>query len=268
MSLTGLVEFVTIRRMENEAPIDSPLGPRGLRAVIFDYGNTLVQFTAPQIEHCDRALAECLERLFGPVDRDRLRTLGHADRRAPYCGEFREINVETITANLIRKLFDREPEPEHIEHVVRTRLRSFVEVIEIEAQLTNLLLRLKQRYKLGLLSNFPCTQSIHESLEKIALAGLFDAVVVSADVGHVKPHPLPFRTILDRLGVEPGEAVYIGDNWLGDIQGAKRIGLRAVHTRQWDTPEKFDREVGDHEPDLVIDHLGELAEHLLPEVVA
>ncbi len=251
--------------MNDETPPHSPLGPNRLKAVIFDYGNTLVQFAAPQIEHCDNALAACLERLFGPVDRDRLRELGHADRRAPYCGEYHEIDVATITTNLIRQLFSREPDPEHVEQVVNERMRSFIEAIEIDAQLTNLLLRLKQRYKLGLLSNFPCAQSIRASLEKIALTGLFDAVVVSVEVGHVKPHPLPFATILDRLGVEAAEAVYIGDNWLGDIQGAKRIGLRAVHTQQWDTPEKFDRQAGDHDPDLVIEHLCDLGDHLLPE---
>ena len=77
-------------------------------------------------------------------------------------------------------------------------------------------------------------------------------------MGRVKPHPLPFRTILGELDVAPLEALYVGDNWLGDIQGAKRIGMRAAFIVQWETPEKFDRRPDDHEPDLTISHLSEL----------
>ena len=127
---------------------------------------------------------------------------------------------------------------------------------------TALLARLSERFKLGLVSNYPCGQSVRDSLARNGLAEFFDAIVVSADVGHVKPHPRPFKTALDQLGVTPQRALYVGDNWFGDVQGAKRLGMQAVHTTQYDTPEKFDRQPNDHDADLTIARLDELPQHL------
>ena len=89
-----------------------------------------------------------------------------------------------------------------------------------------------------------------------------DAIVVSGEVGYVKPHRLLFSTVADKLGIEPHQAVFVGDNWLGDVQGAKRFGMWAVHTVQFDTLEIFDREDGHHDADLTIRHLRELEAHL------
>ena len=61
------------------------------------------------------------------------------------------------------------------------------------------------------------------------------------------------------MGVQPEATLYVGDNWLGDIQGAKRFGMRAAWITQYVPYEKFDREPGHHEPDLIIEHLQELA---------
>src|SRR5262249_43328437 len=103
---------------------------------------------------------------------------------------------------------------------------------------------------------------IRASLDRTGIARRMDAVVVSGEVGHVKPHPLLFRTVLGQLGVEPREALFVGDNWLGDVQGAKRAGMWAAHTLQFDTLEVFDRETGHEEADLVLRHLSELEGYL------
>jgi putative hydrolase of the HAD superfamily len=238
------------------------LGGNGLKAVVFDYGNTLIEFAEQQIRRCDLALAEALEALYGPVHHERLTAIRNADRRAPYQGDFRENDLAQITAALVRALYDVDCESDALERLLNVRHDSLVESIRAEAHVIELIEQLRARYKVGLLSNYPCGKAIRASLKRERLDGCFDAVVVSADVGHVKPHELPFRTVLGQLGVEPHEAVYIGDNWLADIQGAKRVGMRAVLTRQYDTPEKFDPQPGDHQPDAVIGHLRELTVHL------
>ena len=227
----------------------------GISAVVFDYGNTLIEFGTEQIEACDLALARTLDRVFGSVDEQQLRIIRSMDRRAAYAGEYREQDLTDISTAMVRRLYHCEPDAAALEDHV-------VEAITAPDYLHGLLDTLSQRYRLGLLSNYPDGVAIRATLERLDLEKYFQAVVVSGDVGHVKPHPLPFETVLDRLGVGPEEAVYVGDNWLGDIQGAKQVGMAAVYTLQYDTPEKFERREGDRDPDLTIHHLTELLDHL------
>lgn len=50
----------------------------------------------------------------------------------------------------------------------------------------------------------------------------------AADVGCLKPYPLIFSTALHCLGLEPGEVVFVGDEPLADIVGARSAGMRAI----------------------------------------
>ena len=236
--------------------------PSGLRAVVFDYGSTLIEFGEKQIGLCDRALTDLLGELYGPVDRAKVKEIRDRDRRAPYEGEFRENDLAGISSALVRGLFGVEPSPDELERILYVRYTSFVGAIEVEDYVAGFLDALREDFRLGLLSNYPDGPAIRDSLKKIGLHDRFDAVVVSGDVGHVKPHALPFRTVLEKLGVQPHEAIYVGDNWLGDIQGSKRVGMSAAHILQWDTPEVFERQPGDHDADLTIQHLTDLLEYL------
>jgi putative hydrolase of the HAD superfamily len=63
-------------------------------------------------------------------------------------------------------------------------------------------------------------------------AGLTDAVdlaVTSARAGARKPHPRIFDHTLDRCGLAPGEALFVGDTWVPDVEGPLAAGMRAVH---------------------------------------
>ncbi|MHB1156117.1 MAG: HAD family hydrolase [Phycisphaerales bacterium] len=236
--------------------------PPPLKAAIFDYGNTLIEFSQTQIRRCDNALGELLKREFGPFDSSLFDQIRHADRMAPYTGEYRENVMEVIAGKLVKQLYDREPTVEQLERMLQTRLEVFVESIETSPEVIALLGRLKKRYKLGLVSNYPCGRAIRASLDRTGIGAYMDVVVVSGDVGHVKPHPRPFEAALSQLNVAANEAIYVGDNWLGDVQGAKRLGMRCAHIVQWDTPEKFDRQPGDHEPDYVLGNLLELERYV------
>lgn len=56
---------------------------------------------------------------------------------------------------------------------------------------------------------------------------LFDVVVDSCEVGLRKPDPAIFRLTCERLGVEPGEAVFLDDS-PGHIDSARALGLRTI----------------------------------------
>jgi putative hydrolase of the HAD superfamily len=78
--------------------------------------------------------------------------------------------------------------------------------------------------KLGLLSN-----SSRDLDEFVAHHGLVvDAVLTSHVHGKTKPHRTIFRAMLERLQVEPPEAVMVGDTIEDDVEGALAVGMRAV----------------------------------------
>lgn len=52
--------------------------------------------------------------------------------------------------------------------------------------------------------------------------------ISAADVGWLKPHPRIFEAALACLGVQPQEAVFVGDNPVPDIAGAQNAGMRGV----------------------------------------
>ncbi len=52
-----------------------------------------------------------------------------------------------------------------------------------------------------------------------------DAAIGSGAFGRTKPHPTIFRAVLERLGVEPGDAAMIGDSPEDDVEGARASGI-------------------------------------------
>ena len=84
--------------------------------------------------------------------------------------------------------------------------------------------------RIGLISN--TQRPLDEFAAHFALQGLIGAAVSSAEHGYLKPHPSIFETALAALGVEACEAVMVGDSVKHDIEGARRIGMRAVLVRR------------------------------------
>jgi len=68
-------------------------------------------------------------------------------------------------------------------------------------------------------------------LDAAGLASRFGHVIISEEVGHRKPQPEIFRHALDLFGVQPDEAVMVGDSLDYDIAGAHAAGLATVWLR-------------------------------------
>ena len=62
--------------------------------------------------------------------------------------------------------------------------------------------------------------SVTESLARAGLAHLFEFVIDSHDVGVSKPDPRIFEAALQRMGVDPSQAWYVGDSVFHDVNGA------------------------------------------------
>jgi putative hydrolase of the HAD superfamily len=65
-------------------------------------------------------------------------------------------------------------------------------------------------------------------LEGLGLAALLDAIVLPSDAGASKPDRRIFALALERLGVAPEHALFVGDDAGRDLAGARAAGLQAV----------------------------------------
>ena len=83
------------------------------------------------------------------------------------------------------------------------------------------------RYNLGLISN-GMTPFQERNFRGLGIASMFGSVIVSAAVNLRKPDSAIFHLACSELGVRPEEAVYVGDNPITDIEGAKDAGLRTI----------------------------------------
>ncbi len=84
---------------------------------------------------------------------------------------------------------------------------------------------LKNRYKLGLLSNVGLGSM--ERKMPPDLLSLFDAVIISAEVKLLKPDPEIFRYAALKLQVPPEKILFIDDNE-EYLKGAEKIGMKGI----------------------------------------
>lgn len=73
-----------------------------------------------------------------------------------------------------------------------------------------------------------CTHELPVFLAQLPVAPLLDAQVFSVQVGRCKPDPAIYLTACDRLGVPPGNCLYVGDGGSRELTGAVAAGLDAV----------------------------------------
>jgi putative hydrolase of the HAD superfamily len=96
----------------------------------------------------------------------------------------------------------------------------------INPQVVELIGRLFGRVKLAVCSNSP--PGLTQWLVDWEIDHFFDEVFCSGDEGIVKPDPAVYRTTVARLGVEPGEAVFVDDAW-ENVAAAAEEGLGTIH---------------------------------------
>lgn len=88
---------------------------------------------------------------------------------------------------------------------------------------------LRQRYTLGIISNF--YGNVATLCQECGLAALCDVIIDSAQVGVSKPERRIFTLALEQLGCAPHTAVYVGDSFERDVIGAKTAGLHTIWLR-------------------------------------
>ncbi|OIV35386.1 hypothetical protein BIV57_21910 [Mangrovactinospora gilvigrisea] len=109
--------------------------------------------------------------------------------------------------------------------------------------------------KVGVLSNTVWPRSWHRSwFERDGVLDLIDGDVYSSEIAWTKPHPEAFAAAMSAVGAErPERCVFVGDQLLADVHGAKAAGMRAVFV-----PYSSGMPVSETAPDAVIRSLAEL----------
>jgi epoxide hydrolase-like predicted phosphatase len=188
-----------------------------IRAVLFDFGGVLVRMVddRPRIELAQQ-LGIRLEQL------DNLVFFSESARKA----SMGEISVE-MHWEAVRKALAIAPEamPEFLEQ--------YWSADDVNWELLEYIRRLHPQYKVGLLSN--AWDNLRHTLHtRWNIDGLFDELVISAEVKMIKPDPRIFHLALERLHVLPSETVFI-DDIDENVLAARNEGLLAIHhqdTRQ------------------------------------
>jgi putative hydrolase of the HAD superfamily len=102
-----------------------------------------------------------------------------------------------------------------------------------------------------------------DEVRAFGLDQLLETIVISCEVGYMKPHPRIFHAALERLGVEADECLMVGDNLRADVEGAKTLGMLAVWRRPppgepvEETTDEPETE-GPVQPDYTINQIAEL----------
>jgi HAD superfamily hydrolase (TIGR01509 family) len=197
-----------------------------IRGVLFDAGNTLVWLDHPFLvellnEHGfatdEQAILEAEYDAKILLD-EMVRTGGvpnEAVRGRVYFGEiFRRLGVaDAEFAPLAQRLWAR-----HAERNLWSGVRE---------RTAETLGELRQRgLRLGVISN--ADGRVEALLDLLGLGEYFDFVIDSHLVGVEKPDPRIFRMGLERMGLEPEEAVYVGDVYEIDVVGARGVGMRSI----------------------------------------
>lgn len=80
--------------------------------------------------------------------------------------------------------------------------------------------------RMGVVSNFEAW--LEPLLERLGVTRYFPIRVISGIEGVEKPDPRIFEIALERAGVAPGEAAYVGDHPLFDVEAAAGVGMLPV----------------------------------------
>ena len=240
----------------------------GVRAVLFDFGHTLMDFGRTEealrgaYSFVQRRLANWVEDRTPPEVDDLVeRIADEVDRMVQRSYEQRrleELDIVELFDDAFTALGYKLP-PELVREVVELDHEALVNSVRIEPETMDILEKLKaDGLKLGLVSNVSqLPELLHRDIKTFGIAPFLDGVAFSSEIGVRKPRPQIFEHVLSEVGVAPNEAIFVGDRLVDDIAGAQAVGMRAVLTRQYrkEEPDSI-------APDAVIEHITELPDVL------
>jgi HAD superfamily hydrolase (TIGR01549 family) len=200
-----------------------------IEAILFDWNNTLVEFTWDDV-------------LLEEGHRAGLAAAGSDQDAAAFTARYRELVLKDATPSDGYGDLLRELGVEHADAFADAEHEVWRPAHEALGSAQALLDSLRSRgLKTGLVANsWPDpARLLRADVEAFGLAEQLDVIVFSEEVGFRKPQPEIFLHALEQLGVEPENAMFVGDRLDTDVQGAAQVGMATVQAlwfRADDTP--------------------------------
>jgi putative hydrolase of the HAD superfamily len=235
-----------------------------IQALLFDVNGTLVDIeTDERMEEAYRAIAHFLTYQGIALHRGETLDLYFQVMKEQFGAskeQFPEFDVVAVWREILRRhasAYTRSLPPEKLElmplfiaemqrGISRKRLCAFPHGPEVLAHL-------KIHYRLAIVSDAQSAYAVPELMEA-GLAQYFDPIVISGDYGYRKPDRRLFQTALDRLGVRPEHAIFVGNDRYRDVFGAQQLGMKTVLFASGQAA----HHAHDAEPDYIIYHFSEL----------
>jgi putative hydrolase of the HAD superfamily len=200
-----------------------------LEAVLFDYGDTLLEFRLDD-ELWLGAMRDMLAAAGGPPERAAdLR--GEIERRVTELtadpDDHAELVYEEVVAEALAAV-GTSPGPELLRTAIEAQHRGWLGARRLHPKAHWLLQEVRARgLRLGIVSNtFDPPDLLHADLVSDGVTERVDAIVFSSELGLRKPAPEIYRAALDALDVEPANALFVGDRVREDVQGPAALGMR------------------------------------------
>ena len=223
-----------------------------IKAVVFDLDNTLVDFMKMK----KRAIEEAIPAM---IDAGLEITPEYANKMIDEIYKEQGIEYQQVFDEFLRRVLQKVNYKVLSAGIVayrKAREASLTPYPHVYSTLNKLM---KMGIKMGILSDAPIKEAWLR-LAYLNLHHIFDAVVTFDETGERKPSPLPFRMVLERLGVKPEEALMVGDWAERDIVGASKVGMKTAFARYGDT---FNTE--SHNADYDLRDISELEDIILKE---
>ena len=181
----------------------------GIRAVFFDLGGVILrtEYQAPRERLAERLnmTYEELNKIVFESDSGRKASIGLISADEHLAAVTRRLGRPASEASAIREEF----------FAGDVLDRSLLEFIR----------SLRPRHKTGVISN--AWPDLRSYLVENKIEDVFDVLVVSAEVGVMKPEPKIYQIALDQLKIKPGEAVFV-DDMSSNVEAARTLGMQGI----------------------------------------
>ena len=192
-------------------------------AVIFDLFGTLID-TSSRAEY-ERILGEMADVLIAPHDEFTKLWFDTFNLRTTGVLKNPEGNIDHICRQLGVNFTDVQ-----LKQASRIRFNFTVDSLKPRPDALKTLGFIRANgYKVGLISD--CSSEVPTAWEDTPLAPLIDVPVFSCVAGVKKPDPRIYRMVLERLGVEARDCLYIGDGSSQELSGAQKVGMCPILIR-------------------------------------
>jgi HAD superfamily hydrolase (TIGR01549 family) len=203
-----------------------------VKAVFFDFYNTLVNYDPPREELEARALKDLgidvsPEAFRRPlVIADEFIYREHA--RSPIGKRSKEEKIALYSQyhGIILKEAGIDASPQLIAGVLGKLLKLDLKLVLFDDVIPALTHLKGLGLILGLISNVD--RDITPLCQELGLSAMLQVVVTSQGVGFNKPQPGIFLAALGRAGVRSSEAIYVGDQYQIDVVGANEAGMLGI----------------------------------------